>query len=83
MDGFLRLVEIFDLKLPAELVVLLCRANLAEEKADGSSRGLPLLHAHDVVAGIDVQDFAGHSPRHVGQQEQRGVGDFTLIDVAS
>ena len=43
---------------------------------DGDVGRVFRLHAHDMIAGIDMQAFAGHRAAQIGQQEQRRIADF-------
>ena len=44
--------------------------------ADGDIRRRGVLHAHDMVARIDMQDFAGHATRHRRQEVDGALADF-------
>src|ERR1043166_4139386 len=35
------------------------------------------LHADHVIAGVDMHHFAGDAAREIGQQEHRGIADFS------
>jgi hypothetical protein len=41
------------------------------------------LRAHDIVAGIDKHDFPGNGTRQVAAQEERGVANIALLDIAA
>ena len=44
--------------------------------ADRDVRRVRMLHADDVIAGVDVMHFAGNAARHVGQQISAGLADL-------
>jgi hypothetical protein len=46
-------------------------------------RGIGVLHADDVIAGIDVQDFSGHAAAHVGEEISPGFAHFIYGDGAA
>jgi uncharacterized iron-regulated membrane protein len=41
-------------------------------------RGVWMLHADDVIAGIHVVDFPGHTARHIREQIGARVADFLI-----
>jgi hypothetical protein len=49
---------------------------------DVDVRRVGMLHADDVVAGIDMQDLGGDAAGHVGQQIDGGVADLVGGDGA-
>jgi len=42
-----------------------------------------MLDADDVIAGVDMRDFAGHAARQVGQEKYGGLADVVQADVAA
>src|SRR6266568_7774714 len=50
--------------------------------ADDDVGGVGMLHADDVVAGIDVMDLAGDPAREVGEEVDRGVANLLDGDAA-
>ena len=42
-----------------------------------------MLHADDVIAGIDVMDFAGDAARQVGEEIERGLADLFERHIAA
>ena len=42
-----------------------------------------MLHADDVIAGVDMVDFTGDAARHVGEKIGAGLADFLDGDIAA
>ena len=49
---------------------------------DAEIRGVRMLHADDMVAGIDVMHLAGDATRHVGEQIRRRFADVFNCHIA-
>ena len=50
--------------------------------ADRDVRRVGVLHADDMIAGIDVMDLAGHPARHVGEEINAGLADVFQRHIA-
>ena len=49
---------------------------------DGDVGRVDRFHADDVIAGIDVMDFAGDAARQIGEEIQAGITDFLVHAIA-
>src|SRR3984957_18060775 len=62
---------------------VLCRLSSVLRWPDVDIRRVGMLHADDVIAGVDMVDFAGDAARHVGERIGAGLPDFLDGDIAA
>src|ERR1700732_1862014 len=62
---------------------VLCRLSSVLLWTDHDIRRVGMLHADDVIAGIDVMHLTGNAARHVGQKISAGLANLLDGDAAA